>query len=86
MQDKFLAQYESIRGTIKANVATIRELIRQAESLKSIVATIKNPTAQASITAQIEDIEVLIGNLVDQTDKLFNQYQSFVKDVFAKGQ
>lgn len=83
MKDAILQQYQGIKDTISSNVKTIRQLIRQAESLKEIAATIGDPATKADMEKHIAEVGTTITILIHQTDELFDQYQKFVEKVFA---
>lgn len=84
MKDNLLVQYTAIRGTIKANVTSISMLFKQAESLKKLVSEIEDANTKKTLENQVETIEQTIGNLIKQTDELFDQYAKFVEAVFSK--
>ena len=82
MKEAILTQYNAIQQTIKANVGTIGHLLRQAEDLKSLVASVDDSHIKLSLEKQIAEIETTIGSLIHQTDEIFDQYQRFVERVF----
>jgi len=71
---------------IGSNVETIKKLIDQAENLKKIVEGLGtgNEEIKRNINEEIAKIENTIGDLITQTENLFDKYNEFVKDVFSK--
>lgn len=84
MKEIVLQQYTSIRETIKANVQTIANLVRQAEILKKIVSSVADQTIKLDLEKNIAEIETTITTLIHQTDNLFEQYQRFVEQIFSQ--
>ncbi|MFA5133673.1 MAG: hypothetical protein WC459_02615 [Patescibacteria group bacterium] len=86
MQNQLLIQYGAIRAMIGSNVETIKKLIDQAENLKKIVEGLGtgNEEIKRNINEEIAKIENTIGDLITQTENLFDKYNEFVKDVFSK--
>ena len=83
MKNDLLVQYGAIRETIRTNVETIGKLIRQAESLKIIVESVAEPKTKQDLSNEISKIEETIGNLIVQTNNLFDKYNEFVEAVFS---
>jgi|WetSurMetagenome_2_1015567.scaffolds.fasta_scaffold216973_2 hypothetical protein len=85
MREELFAQYGAIRETIRTNIQTIGKLIQQAQSLKEIVAKITdNLQVKTDLEGEINQIEQTIANLIQQTDRLFDSYNEFVKKVFEQ--
>lgn len=82
MKDNLLIQYGAIRQTIKTNVQTIGQLLKQAENLKKIVGDIEDPATKASLEQEVKKMEDTVGTLIVQTDELFDKYNAFVETVF----
>lgn len=83
MKNDLLVQYGAIRETIKTNVETIGRLFRQAESLKKIVESVAEGQSKQDLSSEITRIEETIGNLIVQTNSLFDKYNEFVEAVFS---
>lgn len=82
MKTDLLIQYGAIRQTIKTNVQTIGKLLEQAENLKKLVAAISDQATKDSLSSEVKKIEDSVGNLILQTDELFDKYEQFVESVF----
>lgn len=83
MREELIQQYASIRETIRANIQTIGKLIEQADGLKQVVDKISEPEVKVSLEHEIKNIEETITLLIQQTDRLFDSYNAFVKKVFS---
>ena len=82
-----IVQYESVRSSIAANVDIISKLIDQADKLTDLANMIKekdpnNQTLIADIESQITNLKNLIIELLEQTNKLFDNYSAFADEVF----
>lgn len=84
MEDVLLSQYSSIRQTILKNVETIGNLISQAKNLQQIIVTVTDTKLKESLEEQIKGINETITSLLDQTSKLFDSYEEFVRTAFQK--
>lgn len=83
MRDKLLVQYGAIRETMRTNIETIGRLIKQAEALKEIVSKVTDDQIKESLSDELGEIEGTIRTLLDQTDRLFDKYDEFVKTLFG---
>ena len=84
MQNDLLVQYGAIRETIRTNIDTIGRLLSQAENLKNIVDNVNDSDIKDSLQNEVEKIQNTVGELIVQTDRLFDKYSEFVKSVFNK--
>jgi hypothetical protein len=81
MSHDVIEDYEAIRQTIKRNVQAIRALLAQADELSAIVVDMTDPEVKKSLTASVESLYKRIDELIEETDKLFNQFVKFAKSV-----
>lgn len=86
MKQNLIAQYYAIRDTIRSNAESIKKLVEQADSLREIVEKLNGTTDEsikANLQQQIDSLNHIISELIEQTDKLFEEYNKFVKAVFS---
>jgi hypothetical protein len=84
MKENLLVQYGSIRETIRSNVQTIGRLIEQAKKLKQLAEQIADNELKASMEEEVRNIDETIASLVQQTERLFDKYEEFVRLAFSK--
>ncbi len=86
-QQAFIAQYESVRTVILANVATIRKLLDSASKLAELIERLSE-SADPGLKKQLEDqLKAMLDSmdkLVDQTMELFDAYNRFAEGAFRK--
>jgi len=85
MENKLIEQYKAIKETIQCNIETIKQLLKQAEQLRTIVEKISNnwnnePKKNLEIT--IWNIENSISELIKHTNDLFEKYEWLMRITF----
>ena len=79
-------QYNTIREAIKQNLATIKMLISQYKMLVDfsqwLWAGEGGVDTKANIQSTLEQLLDTIATLVDQNDKLYNDYEKFAAEIF----
>lgn len=82
MQTELQNHYKQIRTSINSNIATIRTLIDQADSLQKIVESISDSDQQenkAKLQKEISNINSSISTLIENTESLFKVYDEFIQ-------
>ena len=78
-------QYESVRSLIVANVDTMINLVKQAESLTELANSIKEYKSEQTAN-KIEEIaaglRLTMKDLLEKTGELFDEYYKFAEEVF----
>lgn len=84
MEKKFREQYERIRESILRNIETIRSLVATAEGLSELAESMTGSEEQShkqQLEAKIKTMRESIAMLIDQTQQLFNEYNTFISKV-----
>jgi len=87
MRENFKEQFGNLRLIIQANVSSLRELLKQSESLSKIIQDLNGKTENNALKSQLEElkkgISISIEQLVRQTEDLFRSYDRLVDEVFG---
>ena len=75
--DKSVNQLEDVRTAIQVNIESIKSLIEQANSLSEIITPIEDTVLRDKLAANLQGIYSTIDNLIENTDKLFDELKEF---------
>ena len=83
MKGNITGNYQLIKEAMNSNIATIRLLVEQADSLNKIVKNLNGDTGDTKkeIEEQIEAINNTIGELIDKTSTLFDLYRNELENL-----
>lgn len=76
--------YQIMRDSIQRNIEAIRMLLKEADDLTQAVDAITdNAVLKEQLSEHVTALHVSIDNLVEQTNKLFQQYIDLANSVVA---
>lgn len=75
--DKSVKQLEDVRNAIQVNIESIKSLIEQANSLSEIITPIEDTDLRDKLSVNLQGIYSTIDNLIENTDKLFDELKEF---------
>jgi|WetSurMetagenome_2_1015567.scaffolds.fasta_scaffold673748_2 hypothetical protein len=88
MKANFQEQFLNLRKIIQTNVSTLKDLLKQSESLSEIIRSLGEGEDNSNIKHQLAETKKKISDsieiLVDQTAKLFESYDKLVEEIFGK--
>ena len=74
-------KYETIRATVQNNLATIRTLLEQADNLTGLIEATPEDDHKAALTASVKSLYATIDTLIEESNRLFDQYLDFANSV-----
>jgi hypothetical protein len=86
MKELLQQNYTLIRQQIDSNLASIKALIVQAQSLEELVASLgdNHEKEKERIIKQIEGLQNAIIDIAEQSLKIFKSYEDFINIAFAE--
>jgi len=85
---EIVLQNDHIRGSIQKNIETIKKLIEESDDIKRIIEQLKkqefNKVLAQDLDNILQNINLSIKNLLDQTNLLFDSYKRLIQFTFKK--
>ncbi len=85
---EIVLQNDNIRSSIQKNIETIKKLIEESDEIKRIIEQLKkqefNKILAQDLDSILQNINLSIKNLLDQTNLLFDSYKRLIQFTFKK--
>lgn len=86
MKDNISNQFKSLKSVIDSNIKTLDALIEQSKQLETLAQNISDTEAQSDTKEKLsklrDNLNESIKELVDQTSKLFETYQTLLHELY----
>ncbi len=85
---EIVLQNDNIKNSIQKNIGTIKKLIEESDDIKRIIEQLRkqefNKLVAQDLEKILQNINISIKDLLDQTNLLFDSYKKFIQFTFKK--
>ncbi|MFZ2151462.1 MAG: hypothetical protein WAZ12_00720 [Candidatus Absconditicoccaceae bacterium] len=85
---EIILQNDNIRNSIQKNIGTIKKLIEESDDIKRIIEQLNkqefNKLLAQDLEKILQNINLSIKDLLDQTNLLFDSYKKLIQFTFKK--
>lgn len=85
---EIVSQNDNIRNSIQKNIGTIKKLIEESDDIKRIIEQLKkqefNKLVAQDLEKILQNINLSIKDLLDQTNLLFDSYKKLIQFTFKR--